>query len=75
MECTEQAGVARAAGGKSTGERYIAALAWLHCVRKGTAMKVMQSDKPSALNTRRGEFAETQGMKRPCDLQAATCSV
>jgi len=60
---------------KSTGERYIAALAWLHCVREGTARRGMQSDKRAALNGRRGGIAETQGMKRPCDLQNAKRSL
>ena len=63
---TEQGGVVRAAGWKSTGERYIAALAWLYCVRKGTAMKVMQSNKRAAMKPRGGGIAETQGKERLC---------
>ena len=51
---------------KSTGERYIAALAWLHCVRKGTAMKVMQSNKRAAVKPRGGGIAEMQGKERLC---------
>jgi len=35
----------------------------------------MQSDKRAALNGRRGGIAETQGMKRPCDLQNAKRSL
>jgi hypothetical protein len=45
------------------------ALAWLHCVREGTARRGMQSDKRAALNGRRGGIAEMQGKKPPCGLQ------
>jgi len=51
---------------KSTGERYIAALARLHCVREGTAMKVMQSNKRAAMKPRGGGIAEMQRKERPC---------
>jgi hypothetical protein len=42
------------------------ALAWLHCVRKGTARKVMQSNERAATKPRGGGIAEMQRKERPC---------
>ena len=38
----------------------------LHCVREGTAMKVMQTDKRAAMKPRGGGIAEMQGKERLC---------